>query len=115
MKTDLYKLEDIVKDVLENFEDTRSDDFVLIYRVYKEINEEAVIRELFFEVMLNHQLYNLPHFESVTRCRRKVQNKYPELSNEKTNKKRMNATTDYINYAIDGYNPTIRKMINYIK
>lgn len=113
--TDLYKLEDIVRYVLETYEDTRKDDFILIYRVYKEINESAVIRELFFQVMMNHKEYNLPHFESVTRCRRKVQNKYPELANKKTKEKRINATADYINYAIDGYNPTFMKMVDHIK
>ena len=64
--TNLYKVEGLVKNILEIYEDTRNDDFVLIYRVYKEINESAMVRELFFEVMLNHKKYGLPAFESIT-------------------------------------------------
>ena len=112
MKTDLYKIEDVVKEVLELYPDTRKDDFILIYRVYKEINEAAMIRELFCEIMINHHMYGLPAFESITRARRKVQKEYPELANKKTQEKRLNATADYINYAIDGYNPTFMKFVD---
>lgn len=101
MKNNLYKLEDIVKDVLTRDILSRSDDFILIYRVYLAINEKAVIREPFYELMLNHKLYKLPVFESITRARRKVQKEHPELANKKTVEKRLNATADYINYAID--------------
>ena len=75
----LDKVENIVKRVLETYSDTRDDDFVLVYRVYKEINEGAMIRELFCEVMLNHKEYGLPAFEGITRARRKLQKDYPEL------------------------------------
>lgn len=75
----LAKIEPIVKEVLEQYEDSRNDNFVLIYRVYKEINEELVLRELFFEVMMNHKEYGLPSFEGITRARRKLMNEYPNL------------------------------------
>ena len=80
----LDKTENIVKYVLTTYKDTRDDDFVLIYRVYKEINEGAMIRELFCEVMLNHKEYGLPAFEGVTRARRKLQKDYPELRPSET-------------------------------
>lgn len=112
MATDLYKLEDVVKDVLTRFEETRSDDFKLIYAVYRELNFVHTTRELFYEIMMNHKEYKLPHFESVTRCRRKVQNKYPELANEKTKTKRLNETAQYIEYAIDGYHSNFMKFVD---
>lgn len=99
--TNLYKIEDIVKDVLTKFEDSRSDDFILIYRVYQQINENAVVRQPFYDIMLNHKRYGLPPFESVSRARRKIQSKYPELSNKKIADKRLNKTSEYISYAID--------------
>ena len=111
--TNLYKVEGLVKNILETYEDTRNDDFVLIYRVYKEINESAMVRELFFEVMLNHKKYGLPAFESITRARRKLQAEYEELRAKKiVTDERINKTSDYINYAIDGYNPTFMKFVD---
>lgn len=96
----LEKIESIVKYVLINYEDTRNDDFVLVYRVYKEINEDLVIRELFCEVMLNHYLYNLPAIESITRARRKLQAKYEELKpSEKVKKARIEKEEEYIEYS----------------
>lgn len=114
MKTrDLYKLEDVVKDVLTRFEETRSDDFKLIYAVYRELNFFHTTRELFCEIMMNHNKYKLPSFASVTRSRRKLAKKYPELRPVKKVQKTRNKTEDeYINYAIDGYKPTFKKLVN---
>lgn len=112
MKTsELLKLEPIVKRVLEQYPETRDDDFLLVYAVYREIDFRSITRELFCEIMMNHKKYRFPTFESVTRCRRKVQNKYPELASEKTKAKRLEETREYIDYAIDGYNPTFINMI----
>ena len=101
MRTDLYKLEDVVKKVLVEYPDTRADDFILIYRVYKEVNEECVIRNLFFDVMLNHRQYGLPHFSSIERCRRKVFQKCPELKPKKITMLRKESEANYIDYAIN--------------
>lgn len=96
----LDKTENIVKYVLTTYKDTRDDDFVLIYRVYKEINEGAMIRELFCEVMLNHKEYGLPAFEGVTRARRKLQKEYPELRpSEKISELRQQQEEDYREYS----------------
>lgn len=110
----LNKLETVVKMVLEEFEETRSDDFKLIYSVYRELDFAHTTRELFYEIMMNHDLYKLPPFESITRCRRKIQKNHPELANEKTKEKRLNATSDYIDYAIDGYSSNFMKMVDSI-
>ena len=95
----LYKLEDVVKEVLTKYEETRKDDFKLIYCVYREINFKYITREPFWDVMLNHDLYKLPSFESITRSRRKIQKDIPELAEEKTKKKRLEVTADYIDYS----------------
>ena len=109
----LYKVERLVEKVLREYPDTRNDDFVLIYRVYKEINEEVVIRELFLQIMLYHKEYGFPPFESVSRARRKLQNTYPELcSNEKIQKLRDKEESVYIDYAIDGYNNSFSKLVD---
>lgn len=112
MKNNLYKIEEIVEKVLRQNKDTRSDDFILIYRVFKEINENVVIRSPFFEVMLNHKEYGLPAFESITRARRKLQKDYPELANEKAQEARINKTSDYIDYAIGGYKNTFSSFVD---
>ena len=98
--SNLYKTEGIVKKVLTEYEDSRNDDFVLIYRVYREINEDLVLRELFFEVMMNHVQYCLPSFESITRARRKLMNKHPELKPiERVMKVRKEEEVNYRDYA----------------
>lgn len=111
MKTrELYKLEDVVKYVLTNFEETRSDDFKLIYAVYRELDFVHTTRELFYEIMMNHKEYGLPPFESITRARRKIQKNNPELANKKVQEARYNETVEYIDYAIDGYKPTLKHL-----
>lgn len=107
----IYKTENIVKKVLIEYEDSRSDDFILVYRVFKEINETIVIRELFCEVMINHIKYGLPSISTISRCRRKIFKEHPELKPPKVTKKREEQERNMINYAIDGYNPSFMKMI----
>lgn len=95
----LYKVEDVVKDVLIRYPDTRSDNFILIFRVYQAVNENAVIRKPFYDVMLNHNVYGLPAFEGVVRARRKIFEKHPELKPEKITKFRNGKEIEYRNYS----------------
>ena len=95
----LYKTEEVVERVLRQHKDTRSDDFILIYRVFKEINENAVIREPFYQIMLNHKEYGLPAIASVMRARRKVYEKYPYLKPEKVTKLRKDKEEEYKEYS----------------
>lgn len=95
----LYKTEEVVERVLRQRKDTRSDDFILIYRVFKEINENAVIREPFYQIMLNHKEYGLPAIASVMRARRKVYEKYPYLKPEKVTKLRKDKEEEYREYS----------------
>ena len=106
------KLEPIVKEVLEEDVMAREDDFTLVVDVYSKMNEE-VLDCSFSEVMLAHKILGLPSFESITRCRRKLQATYEHLQAPKKVKDiRLNETSDYINYAIDGYDTSFMKMID---
>ena len=99
MKRSLYKTEEVVEQVLRQFRDTRNDDFILIYRVFKEINENAVIRESFHHVMLNHKEYGLPAIASIMRARRKVYERYPYLNPKKIKEFRNRQEKEYKEYS----------------
>ena len=95
----LYTTEEVVERVLRFHEDSRSDDFVLIYRVFKEINENAVIREPFHHVMLNHKDYKFPAIASIMRARRKIYEKYPYLKTKKVTNLRKVKEKKYKEYS----------------
>ena len=76
---DYYNL---VKACLEKYPEARDDDMILYaYIVYKVSDLKANIG--FYTVMKYHDKYNLPSYESVTRARRKVQEKEPRLRGAK--------------------------------
>lgn len=74
----MRKLEGVVKNTLEISESAREDDFLLVCKVYGELNG-AVKYKNFEYVMKNHKELGLPSFESITRARRKLQSKYVYL------------------------------------
>lgn len=75
---DLYKIADIVKDILQENEQARNSDKVLYYEVCKRLNVWA-LEERLGDFLLTFSDYNLPQFESVGRARRKIQAQHPEL------------------------------------
>lgn len=99
MTTSLYTTEYLVKKALTLYKDSRSDDFVLICRVFQLINENAVIREPFYHVMLNHKEYKLPAISSIMRARRKIFEYHPELKPKKASKLRKRREKEYIEYS----------------
>lgn len=108
----LYKTEDIVKEVLTEIPETRDDDFLLVVQVYYKL-DPAIVGTPFNVVMLGHKELGLPYFESVSRARRKLQAEYEELRASKVvEDARVNKQSDYIDYAIDGYNPTFMKFVD---
>lgn len=101
----LKNLESMVLKIMQRYEATRSDDFVLIYAVYREI---AIHKEICFnmpltdsfcDMMMNHKKYGFPSFESVTRTRRKIFETYPELKPKKITKERKKAEEEYKEYS----------------
>ena len=74
------KLKNIVKDTLTNIERTRNDDYMLTYFVIKKYLDDKNIKiEYFYQIMMFHKTYGLPSIESITRARRLLQRKFPEL------------------------------------
>ena len=101
----LKNLESMVLKIMQRYEATRSDDFVLIYVVYREI---AIHKEICFnmpltdsfcDMMMNHKKYGFPSFESVTRTRRKIFETHQELKPKKITKERKKAEEEYKEYS----------------
>lgn len=96
---DFKNTESIVTQVLLKYPETRSDDFLLVYCVYREINFNVATMDRFSEVMLNHKQYGFPSFHTVTRVRRKIFQKNPELKPEKVTEFREEKETEFREYA----------------
>lgn len=96
-KERLYKLEEVVKEILEDEELARRDDCYLILRVVEKMYP-TLVSQTFKEVMVKGKSKGLS-FESITRARRKVQNKYPELNHTETVESRMNEMEEYVKYS----------------
>ena len=104
LENKIHKLEDTVKPILETNVLSRGDDFELILRVYEKLLDYSnYIDEMSFrELLNNHIVLDLPPFESITRCRRKLQQIYPELRpDEEIQMIKANETATYIEYALD--------------
>ena len=93
----LKKLEVIVEEILRNDELSRKDDCYLILKVVRRLYPYDV-GEKFETVMFNAKNKGIS-FESITRIRRKLQEKNPELKDEETAKKRNIIQNEYIKYS----------------
>ena len=94
----LYVMESIVLQVLKENPAARSDDYILMLLICQKI-DSALINEPFESVMKFHKVNGLPNWETVTRCRRKIQAKYPELVSPVTARKRRKEEAEYMEYA----------------
>ena len=75
----LKKVKDMVLFELENRPETRDSDRVLISKVYEDFF--GIKNESFFEVLMRD---DVPNFESIRRCRAKVQEVRPDLRASET-------------------------------
>lgn len=75
----LYKYKDLVKYQLENYPATRNNDALLYYRVCEWINSD-IIGKPFGYVLTNLKEFELPTYDTIGRCRRKLQAEFPELA-----------------------------------
>lgn len=92
-KEELDTLENIVTRLLVEKPVTRKNDRVLIGWVYKKLGVD--IKAPFQNVLLmNH----IPSFESITRARRKAQEKNPELVDKVMKDIRKNEELEFIKY-----------------
>lgn len=74
----ISKTNDIVKDILVKEPFTRNSDNILYIKVVERLNSNANDKP-FSEVMANLKELGLPCYETVSRCRRKLQEQHPEL------------------------------------
>lgn len=78
MEKSLQSTTELVKEILERFPATRDNDQLLYYRVCEKINSKALTSN-FGYVLLNRKDFMIPTIETVGRCRRKLQEKNPDL------------------------------------
>ncbi len=79
---DLYRIQDIVQDILQNDEEARGNDHHLYYEVCKKVDKEVLSIPL-GAVLTGFNNYNVPNIESVGRARRKLQAQFPDLRPKK--------------------------------
>lgn len=94
----LHTMEKVVLKVLEEQPETRKDDYLLMLAVCEE-TEADIIGNTFKDAMLHHKMLKIPNWETVTRCRRKIQEKRPDLVSPKTARKRRKEEEKYRKYA----------------
>ena len=94
----LQTMENIVLQVLENSPLARQDDYVLMWLVTNIFNPDLQ-NQRFGDVLYHHKENKLPNWETVTRCRRKLQEKFPYLKDGKTAAIREQEQEKYIEYA----------------
>ena len=94
-------IEDNVRYVLEKCPGTRGDDFRLVGSVWiacYDLDPSISWAHVFDK----HKELGLPSWGSITRARRKLQEKHPELRADKEVEEiRMNAQAEYIGYALE--------------
>lgn len=84
--------------ILETNPETRSDDWLLILEVWKEyISTEMSIESIF----IHHVELGIPNFETIRRCRQKIQSKFPHLVNEEARALRKKEEAEFREYALD--------------
>lgn len=91
-------MEKIVSEVLEGNLQARKDDYVLMLCVCEKICPE-ILNYPFWVVMKNHYTNKLPNWETVSRCRRKIQEKRPDLVSSETAKNRRKEEEQYREYS----------------
>lgn len=95
---DTVKIEPLVTQILEDHAETRSDDYLLFLKVTQRTNP-SLVGKSFLDVMNGHYRYGLPNWESVTRARRKIQSKRPDLCDDRTILRRADREKEFKEYA----------------
>jgi hypothetical protein len=90
-------VENTVLRLLEDLPHTRKDDFLLLDAYYDEMCNTRLIS--FHNLCVNHAGLGLPSFETIRRCRQKIQAQRPDLVDPGTAKQRRKLIEDYKDYA----------------
>ena len=93
----LHTMEKIVLEVLEEHPQTRQDDYILMLKVCEKTNPK--ILDCTFKLAMKLHHFQMPNWETVTRCRRKIQAKRPDLVAPVTARKRRKQEEEYRKYA----------------
>ena len=90
------KAENYVLDALKTNNRARNSDFILYGSVLKRmgLNLDMTLKEF----LANATSMGVPSFETVSRCRRKLQEQMSELKDEQVAVARENKTIEYIKY-----------------
>lgn len=99
----LIQLEKIVENILTKENLARVDDCFLILRVVQKMYPEFTGRS-FAYVMMNGKKHGIS-FESITRARRKVQKKHPELVDKETEDIREAEQLEYMEFNNENHIP----------
>lgn len=94
-------IESKVEMLLEGFPETRDDDYVLTYRfwiMYCDVKPHTSV----FSALLYHEDFGIPGFDTIRRCRQKIQSDRPDLRAEADiEKARLERQKDFITYALE--------------
>lgn len=93
--TKIKNIESKVEYLLRKKPETRVDDFVLICEFKDTFFEGYSLIQCF----LSHKELDFPSCETITRCRRKLQQKYPELAKEQIVELRNEKVKEFKEYA----------------
>lgn len=97
----LENMESLVEAVLEEYPVTRNDDCLLMLGVCKKSGID-IYNMSYRDVMANHHKLRLPNWETVTRCRRKIQERRPDLISPQAEKRRRKAESEFRSYSRGG-------------
>lgn len=93
----ILQIEPLVEEALINNKACRGDNFILYLEVLKKyIDLNLSIKDVF----QNHKILGIPSLESITRARRKLQERNPDLKDEVVAKARQQEVEEYVDYAL---------------
>lgn len=93
-----FKIESVVADILTDNPATRSDDYLLYREMCSRICPQAGALPL-STALEQHKALGMPSWETVSRCRRKIQERNPELRDPAAAKVRAEEEQEYRDYA----------------
>ena len=98
---EIPKVEDMVKDELIENPKTRESDELLTVYIYHDYF--GIRNESFVDIMLRRKELGIPSMETIGRCRRKLQEKYPLIygSSGYTTRLRRESEIEFYEYALE--------------
>lgn len=93
----LYDLEPRVEEILEWYPETRKDNFIL----YLKVLEDYIDTRMSIADVFTHRVeLGIPSLESITRTRRKIQERRKDLIDEGAEKIRKQERAEFVQYAL---------------